>query len=145
MAYTETELFDRHRQSLGEAHRACQMMGKNAADDYLAARGPHYTRLCTALDLLEGTARQMAYAREDTRWLKLGILYAKAARLAQKHYVQYNWAAFSEMMKLFEQGQRHLDELNAKTGHVGPILPQRPSDFLIMPDHRVPGRFQMIN
>lgn len=68
---TETEIVDRHRQALGEAHRACQRLGKNADDDYLAIRGPDYTALKEAVELLEGSARQMAHFRSDARWLKL--------------------------------------------------------------------------
>ncbi len=82
----------------------------------------------------------MAHFREDARWLRLGVLYAKAMRAAQKHYIQMNWKAFSMMMALFEQGQRHLDDLDRRTGKIGSILPQRPSDWLILPDHKVPTR-----
>lgn len=141
---TENELIDRHRQSLIDAHSACQVLGRNADTDILMPRGKHYLKLKQSLELLEGSARQMAHFREDARWLKLGILYAKATRVAQKHYVQLNWKAFTMMMTIFEQGHRHLNDLNAKTGKMGAILPARPSDFLLMPDFRVPGRQRQI-
>ena len=48
-ALQEADIIDRHRQSLGDAHRACQELGKNANDDYVAMRGPHYTALKEAL------------------------------------------------------------------------------------------------
>lgn len=135
---SETEILDRHRQSLGEAHRACQRLGKNADPTYLAPRGHDYGNLKRALDTLEGSARQMAHFRADARWLKLGMLYAKARRAAQAKFVGQRWDYFGELMKLFELGHRRLEELQARTGTHGPILPSRPSEWLHLPDHKVP-------
>lgn len=135
---TENDILDRHRDALGLAHRACQNLGRNAADDYLAPRGTDYGNLKEALELLEGSARQMAHFRADARWLKLGILYAKAMRLAQVKFIGQKWNAFNQMMPLFVTGKKHLEDLQMKTGTRGPILPNRPSDWLVMPDWKSP-------
>lgn len=135
---TELEILDRHRDALGLAHRACQRLGQNARDDYLAPRGQHYGELKEALELLEGSARQMAHFRADARWLKLGVLYAKTMRIAQVKFIGQKWNAFNQMMPLFVNGKKHLEDLQMKTGTRGPILPQNPSSWLVMPDLKIP-------
>ena len=136
---SENEIMDRHSQALGEARRACQRLGRNADPTYLAPRGHDYGNLKRALNALEGSARQMAHHRSDARWVKLGIIYARAMRAAQAKFVGQRWGYFNEMIKLFELGLRRMDELrNNKTGKAGPILPTRPTDWLILPDHKVP-------
>lgn len=135
---TEHEILLRHKDALGLAHTACQRLGQNARDDYLAPRGTDYGNLKEALELLEGSARQMAHFRADARWLKLGILYAKAMRLAQVKFIGQKWNAFNQMLPLFVTGKKHLEDLQMKTGTRGPILPSRPSDWLVMPDWKSP-------
>lgn len=140
-ALTENEIIDRHQQALGEAHRACQRLGKNADPTHLAPRGHDYGNLKRALDALEGSSRQMAHFRADARWLKLGVLYAKTRRGAQRAFVAQRWAWFGALMPLFVNGQRSMVDLkDMKTGRASssPILPSRPSDWLVMPDHQVP-------
>lgn len=76
----------------------------------------------------------MAHWREDARWLKLGIHYAKAAQVAQRLFVHMNWLGFREFGVLFENGQQRMDDLkNARTNRMGAILP-RNTDFLRMPE-----------
>lgn len=133
---TENDILERHKQALGEARRACQQLGRNADPLYLAPRGRHYTELKKALALLEGSARQMAHWRDDGRWLRLGIVYAKAMRGAQQKFVGQRWAWFGELQALFVLGERRLDELNQRTGTLGAILPQRASEWLVLPDSR---------
>lgn len=139
MALSENEILDRHTQALGEAHRACQRLGRNADPEFLAPRGHDYGNLKRALNALEGSARQMAHHRADARWLKLGVLYARAARASQAKFVGQRWAWYKALMPLFENGQRSVDELrNRRTGMLSssPILPSRPSDWLVLPDHK---------
>lgn len=135
---TENEILSRHKQALGEAHRACQRLGRNADTDYLAPRGNDYGDLKEALTLLEGSTRQMAHFRADARWLRLGVVYAKAMRIAQVKFVSQKWNAFNDLKELFDIGHRRLEELQVKTGTRGPILPQRASEWLVMPDLVVP-------
>lgn len=136
---TQSEILDKHRQSLKEARDACLWLARNADPDQIAPRGAHYRNLKTAMSELEGTARQMSAFRDDTRWLPLGILYgAKTARLAQKFFVQMDWTMFGKLAEVFANGLVRMDELaTKKTGRVGPILPKR-TDWLILPDHVPP-------
>ena len=135
---TEQEILSKHKQSLGEGRDACQWLGRNADPEYLAPRGRHYGNLKRALNALEGTCRQLAAFRADTRWTKLGFLYARAMRVAQAKFVRQDWMAFNQMQQLFENGLRRMDELqNAKTGKLGPILPKR-TDWMVLPDLQPP-------
>ena len=109
-------------------------LAKNADPERAAPRGRHYRALRDALSALEGTCRQLAHWREDTRWLKLGIVYAKAMRVAQQNFARQDWLGFKELSALFELGVRRMDELATKrTERVGMILPKR-TDWLILPD-----------
>ena len=136
---SETDIIDRHKQALGEAHRACQRLGRNADPDYMAPRGHDYSNLRRALQALEGSCRQMAHFRADARWIKLGVVYAKAMRTAQAKFVGQRWAYFNELTKLFELGQRSMEDLQSrKTGRLGAILPSQPTDWLVLPDLRIP-------
>jgi len=140
MSYTsEAEILSRHAQSLKEGRDACQWLARNADPEQAAPRGRHYRHLRTALQELEGTCRQMSMYRADARWTKLGIVYAKAMRIARKKMVKSDWLGFRELTKLFDIGLRHMEELStAKTGIPGMILPKRPSDWLILPDEYRP-------
>lgn len=133
---TEAEVLDRHRQSLGEARSICHRLGSQLDPDKAEPRGWLYAALKDHLGRLEGTCRQMHYFREDARWLRLGIQYAKLARSAQRHFIAQRWGAFTKMMPIFEAGLRSVADLaEQKTGKIGPVLPQRPSDWLILPAH----------
>lgn len=136
---TEADILARHEQALGEAKRACQRLGRHADPEFFAPRGEDYGALRSALQALEGTSRQMVYFRSDTRWVKLGILYARAMRTAQLKFVGQKWMAFREMQVMFERGLRSMTDLrDRKTGIRGAILPSGPTDWLILPDHKVP-------
>ena len=139
MPLTESDILQRHAQSLREAHGACQKLGLNADPDYLAPRGHLYTEVKQALEHLEGSCRQMAAFRSDSRWVRLGVIYAIAMRGAQKAMVGQRWAWFSQLMPLFENGARHMDDLrDARTGRLSreAILPQNSSSWLVMPDSK---------
>lgn len=137
-ALTENEVLTKHQQSLGEADRACQELGRNADLEYFAPRGVHYRALTTAIKELEGTCRQMAAMRDDARWLRLGITYGKMLNLVQHKYGNHQWNFFNELRKFFvEQGVRNLAELKEnRTARVGPILPHRASQWLQMPANK---------
>jgi hypothetical protein len=136
---SEQEITSRHMQSLKEARDCCDWLGKQLDPALAAPRGRRYAQLRKALTELEGSARQMAHWRQDARWLKLGIHYAKVMRVAQAKYVGQRWGAFKAMVQIFDAGLRSLDDLQTrKTGTLGAILPARPSDWLVLPNHRVP-------
>ena len=135
---TESEILARHMQALSEARIACERLGRNADPEYLAPRGHDYGNLRRALQALEGSARQMAHFRADTRWVKLGILYARALRSAQVKFVGQRWVWFKELITLIDLGQRNMQALrDSKVGQCGPILPTKPTDWLILPDLKI--------
>lgn len=138
---TETEILDRCKQALGEARRECQWLVTQVDYDNASPRGGHYTALKKAIELAEGSARQMAQFRADARWVKFGSTIARALPTIQHHYVAMRWSAFGTLALVFEKHLSSFEELRAvKTGRVGVILPARPSDFLIMPDWKAPVR-----
>lgn len=135
MSLTEQEILDRHAQSLKEARDCCQWLNAQQDDTNHAPRGARYVALRKALDQLEGSARQMAHFRGDARWIRLGTVYARAMQMAQRKYIGQNWGFFGQMIAIFDKGMHSLDELaNRKTEVRGTILPQRPSDWIIMPE-----------
>lgn len=145
MSLSEQEVITKFQQSLCEGRDACLWLARNADPEWLAPRGRHYRLLKTALSELEGCARQLSAFRDDTRWLPLGILYgAKAARLAQTYFVQLKWVKFKDLAQVFDVGLARMEELQKKTGRIGPILPKR-TDFLILPPHITPTRERLIN
>jgi hypothetical protein len=132
---TQAEVLSKHKQSLSEGRDACLWLAKNQDPEYIAARGRHYKNLRTALKELEGTCRQLSMMREDARYTKLGMVYAKAMLIAHKHFLRQNWRAFKQLSDLFIRGLVEMENLSTrKTGTFGPILPQRPSDWIIMPE-----------
>ncbi len=135
MALTEADVLSKHTQALKEASECCQLLARNADPEKAAPRGHIYGNLRRALTSIEGTCRQMCYFREDTRWIKLGILYANAMRKCSQMFANQNWMGFGQIRKLFDEGLRRMDDLaNLKTGQRGPILPTKPTGWLIMPD-----------
>lgn len=137
MSLTEAEILDRHVQSLKEGREACRLLAQNQDPLLIAPRGHNYGNLKRALKELEGSARQMNYFREDTRWLKLGVLYGKTIHVCQHLFANQDWAGFGRLMALFENGLLRMEELAMKkTGQRGPILPTRPSSWLIVPNQR---------
>lgn len=143
---SEIEIIDRHSQALGEARTACQMLARQVDPELIAPRGHHYVSLKEALNMLEGSCRQLAHYRSDARWLQLGIVYAKAMRTAQRAFVGQRWQDFGMMTALFERGQRNMADLkDRRTGKKGAILPSNPSSWLVLPDHRVPTPLRTVH
>lgn len=138
---TEIEIFDCHQQALGEAREACQMLGRNADPEYINLRGNWYAKLKKALDMLEGSARQIGNLRSDARWLRFGIHYARIRIGAQAKYGAHQWAWFTQLIKVLEVDLRTLQELSQRRTGVNssqPILPQNASHWLQMPEYRAP-------
>jgi hypothetical protein len=135
-ALTENEILSRHKQALSEAKIACERLSRNADPEYIRPRGEWYASLRSALMALEGSARQMGHFRGDGRWFKLGVIYGKEMRYSQAKFVRQSWGWFGQRVQLFVLGQRNLDVLSEdRTGRLGPILPTRPSDWLVLPNH----------
>ncbi len=130
---TDAEILDRHRQALGEASRACQELGRFADPLLIGLKGGHYMALKSALDVLEGSARQIGQLRADARWVRLGAVYGRTRITIAPMYGRQAWVEFGKLRSLFDLGERRLGELDMKTGKLGAILPQRASEWLIMP------------
>lgn len=132
---TENEILDAHAQALKEARDICLKLARNADPELIAPRGALYGQLRDALGRIEGSARQMCHWREDARWIKAGIFWAKTRRVCQVLFVGQRWADFQGIAKVCERGLVSRDELrDTRTGVRGPVLPKRPSSWLIMPD-----------
>jgi hypothetical protein len=135
---TQQELLAKHKECLKQGKEVCIQLAKNADPAYLFPRGHLYGQLRRALTQLEGTCRQLAANRDDTRWTKLGFVYARGLRMAQVKFNNQEWLFFRKFQELFEQGLVHMNDLaTRKTGKSGIILPQR-YDWLVLPDHKTP-------
>lgn len=131
---TEQEIISKHIQSLKESKEMCLLLARNADPEKWAPRGWQYTKLKAALKALEGTCRQMAHYREDTRWIKLGIVYTKASLTVQVLMDKRLWGKFQQLTALFDKGMASMDDLaNRRTGRSGMILPSTRTDWLVMP------------
>jgi hypothetical protein len=134
---TDGEILDRHRQSLSEGREACRQLARFADPELLELKGGHYKVVKDSLDKLIGTCRQLASLRSDTRWTRLSAVYSRARIAVQNMYAAGSWWEFGKLASLFELGERRLAELDMKTGVVGrAILPQRASEWLVMPPLR---------
>lgn len=129
---TEVEIFDRMRESLKTA--------AECADDLavLPQKGPTYERLRAELRLIEGCCKQATAWREDTRWLKVGLMMAECHKRAGgwlrgyktqegvnvKFASQHQNPLFRMLAANLRDAIRAVDELkNRATGRVGMILP----------------------
>lgn len=140
MHLTENEVLSKYVECLSEGRELCMLLARNADPEKVGPRGGIYSKLRTALRELEGCCRQMNYMREDARWVKMGIMWAKAMRIALDAYTAHNWLKFGKLAELFDNGLKRMRDLaDARTGVRGAILPQRPSDWLILPDRPLPG------
>lgn len=132
---SEQEILSKHEQCLKEGADACAWLGRRADPEQMFPAGPHYRKLRTAIRELEGTSRQMAQWRADARWVRLGVFWAKVLRTARKEFARHGWSELGRLRAAFEKGSHAMQELrDAKTGTLGPILPQRASNWLILPE-----------
>jgi hypothetical protein len=131
-ALTEAEIFDCLTDNFKRAANLCEQLARNPR------RGPIYRELRTSLKLIEGACRQASAWREDTRWLKIGLLMADAHKRAGD-WLRGVKMANGGRMKLAEghlhpcflgladnlrAGARKAEEFrHAATGRAGMILP----------------------
>lgn len=73
---TEPEIFDCLETNFRLAAEHCEALAK------LPRKGPTYKKLIEELKLIEGTCRQAAVWREDSRWLRLGMMMEEAHKRA---------------------------------------------------------------
>lgn len=117
---SDSELFDRLKTSL----RSAIQHTKNLA--VLPAKGPTYRMLVAELKLIEGSCRQIQWAREDMRWGAVANTmenFHQRVGDAIRHHNARN--VFLVMANIMERTLYQADQLqHAKTGVRGPILPK---------------------
>src|SRR5262249_27521279 len=132
----------RYAQSLKEARQHCVELGRQADPQLIAPRGWRYAELRQKVTQLEGCSRQMAHFRADARWVRLGVQFAKMLQLIQRLFIGQKWLEFRRLGEVFGLHMRNCEELaTGKTGRLasqGPILPQRASDWIIVPNWKSP-------
>lgn len=107
---TESEILSQHRGQLRIAFEACERLKMNAVEP--RPRGHDYRQLKDATAKLEGTCRQMFHWRGDeAEWLRLGAIYARAAKTAHRLFLAESWALFGSLAELFQAGMRRVDDL----------------------------------
>ena len=75
-ALTEIEIFDCMTSNLKLAIEACDALAR------IPLKGATYDKLRKTLRLIEGTCKQAAAWREDTRWLPLGMQMGRVHQMA---------------------------------------------------------------
>ena len=118
MATTEQQIFDRLETSFRIAAECCDTLATSPKV------GPTYVKLRKHLGLIEGAARQAAFWRDDSRWLKVGTdaaqVHAKAGNWLRAHVARKNFTALAtSMRKLHASTVRLRDQ---RTGRTGPIM-----------------------
>ncbi len=73
---TEREILSLLKQAFCRAAEHCDKLA------VLPARGPTYRKLREDLEIAENCCRQVAWYRQDTRWLHIGLLMAEAHKRA---------------------------------------------------------------
>ena len=91
----------------------------------LPAKGKCYERFRNSLKLVEGSCRQLAYFREDARWLEMGILMEDAHQRVRRWVVGHGQPElFRLMSEKLSQMEIMANQLRDKaTGRTGMILP----------------------
>jgi|GEM_PF-3187145 len=132
-ALTEQEIFDRMSESLKAAAECARDLAT------LPIKGPTYDRFRKELRLIEGCCRQASAWREDTRWLKVGMLMAETHQRAGNMLrgyrepdgtkrvfaqgTQFDW--FSKLATNLVSIKASCDALRtSRTGRTGMILPE---------------------
>lgn len=127
---TEVELFDQLISNLKAAISECETLA------VLPFRGPAYIRLRENFKLMEGSCRQIAQWREDSRWLPLGLYFEECHQKAMKwvaenappHVFKFLTVqltgAFVMVERLRTAKTGKLPEGYVRQGVLGAILPQ---------------------
>lgn len=139
-ALTESEIFDCMAENFRLAAGYCDHLARSPI------HGPIYLQLRDSLRLLEGTCRQAAVWRQDTRWYDVGLAMAEAHKRAGgwlrgatdpdtgrkiKLASAHRFKCFTMLAANLRAAEAKADRLRtARTGRVGMILPD---------SYRVPG------
>ena len=126
MRVTEPEILSCLKENFRLAAQHCDDLA------VLPARGPTYDLLRAELKACENCCRQVAWYREDTRWLRLGMMMEEAHKRAG------NWLRtdprtttdnaahpmFTRLAENLRAGMKRVTDLETQaTGRLGMILP----------------------
>jgi hypothetical protein len=118
---TEREIFDRMKSSFREAADISLRLARGE-------RGPLYRQLRAHLGLIEGTLRQAAWWREDTRWLYVVPCVARAHQEAGRWLREKGprtGEKFAKLSEFLRFGEKAAEDLRLKrTERLGLILPR---------------------
>jgi hypothetical protein len=118
---TEVEIFACLKENFRLASEDCLRLARGE-------RGPVYRRLRDELRLIEGTLRQAAWWRQDTRWLYVVPLIAKAHQSAGQWLREKGpetGRKFAKLAEILKSGQKAAEDLQLKrTERLGLILPK---------------------
>lgn len=133
-ALTEREIFSCMAENFRLAAQSCEALA------ILPVTGPTYLALRTQLRLLEGTCRQAAVWRQDSRWYEIGLQMAEAHKRAGTWLRGYKDPETGAPVKLADahrnrcftmladnlrKGEKAAVDLRDKrTNRVGTILPE---------------------
>lgn len=117
---TESEILSVMKEHAARAASDCRNLA------ILPVRGPTYTRMRESLRTLEDCCRQMAFWREDGRWIPLSLEFETAHQLSmnwlRSHAPRYLFEKLAEKLDLMVKGCVALE--TQATGRVGMILPK---------------------
>lgn len=121
---TEREIFDRLVTSFREAAEHCEAL----AVQLNRVKGQRYVKLREHLLLIEGSCRQAAMWRDDSRWLDLGKFAAECHKRCGD-WLRYKtkgpmFLKLAENMRAAQKGAEIMRD--QATGVRGPILPTQP-------------------
>jgi hypothetical protein len=122
----EHEILERLKEAFREAIEACRLTGSSAE------RGIHYVTFMNAMKHLEGCCRQIAWCRDDTRWMEFANLLMPAVSRAGGWIREYRVthlsnpakALFDKLADMLESKLNESNDLRYNaTGRTGMILP----------------------
>jgi hypothetical protein len=137
MPMSDADYIKRHAESLSEARAAAQELGRLADPEYNGSRR-HYIVLKDAVEMLEGSARQLGTLWSDARWIRNAAFWGRLRLKLQPAVMMERWAWFGGLSQVFDVGQRGMEDLlSQKTGQLSskPILPSHPT-WAQHPDYR---------
>jgi len=120
MSATEHEITERLRSSLRKGAEAAYKLSRGE-------RGFAFLDLTREMKIAETCCRQMAFNREDTRWLPFGIKLSEAQKRCgqwlREKQPSWRFKGLAEILASFVANMEQLE--TRKTGRRGIILPKK--------------------
>lgn len=117
---TEQEILDCLKTNVRSAIEHCELLAS------LPGRGLTYDAFRKELKLIEGCCRQIAFWREDSRWLQIGFNMEEAHKRAgtwlRRHFPRPLFMKLADNLRLLQKAASDLE--TKRTGIAGMILPK---------------------